>query len=307
MRSKSTKLYQVLALVLTIAALVTGQTAFAAKKTVTYTIGYTGTNTLTATPNVAGFDGSTEAINGPAISGSTTNFALHLHDNLSFVVNLRNYGETNRMSVSNDGVICNSTGNISVACSSYYITHIAVKDHNGTPLSVFSANVQTQTSFPFDVDTDIDKIEADGAPTILREYQTRVDGTWFNIKTITVTYATTPRSYAISYTNAVKGQNGVTNNNKTSYDVTTASFNVTAPSRTGYDFDGFTYTDAAHATATDATLPMTISRGDAATRKAITFDASWTAHTYTLRLHHNDGTDAYTDMAMTYDQAQNMR
>ena len=29
--------------------------------------------------------------------------------------------------------------------------------------------------------------------------------------------------------------------------------------------------------------------------------------TYTLRLHHNDGTDAYTDMAMTYDQAQNMR
>ncbi len=36
-------------------------------------------------------------------------------------------------------------------------------------------------------------------------------------------------------------------------------------------------------------------------------DVASTPITYTLRLHHNDGTDAYTDMAMTYDQAQNIQ
>ena len=35
--------------------------------------------------------------------------------------------------------------------------------------------------------------------------------------------------------------------------------------------------------------------------------AQWALITYTLRLHHNDGTDDYTDMTMTYGQAQNIQ
>ena len=230
------------------------------------------------------------------------NFGLHLHDNIEISVNLQNSSGNNRMSVSDDGVTFSFAANITVVCSSYYIKSIAMKDHNGTAITVYDTSLppQDQTNFSFDLDVDLDKLGASGAPTNVTEYHVRTANSSTTIKTITITYGTEPRSYNISYTNAVNGTNGVTNNNKTSYNVTTANFNITAPSRTGYDFDGFTYTDAAHTTATAASQPMTISRGDAATRNAITFTASLTAHTYTLRLHHNDGTDDYTDMAMTY-------
>ena len=52
---------------------------------------------------------------------------------------------------------------------------------------------------------------------------------------------------------------------------------------------------------------MGIHRGEAATRKAITFEAAWTPITYTLRLHHNDGTDGYTDQTLTYDQTASIQ
>jgi uncharacterized repeat protein (TIGR02543 family) len=300
-------LKKVLAALLTIVAVMVGQQAMAQGKTVTYTISYTGTNTLTATPDVAGFDGSTEVITGPAITGSNDNFGLFLHDNLNVIFNLYQSSGNRRMYVSNDGVTFTFAANITTCCSDYYIKHIAMKDHNGTAIMVYDLNAYPPTNFSFDLDVDLDKLGASGAPTTVTEHHVRTANNTTTIKTITITYGTSPRSYNISYTNAVNGQNGVTNNNRTTYSVATPTFNVTAPTRTGYDFDGFTYTDAAHPTATNATLPMSISRGEAATRKAITFNASWTAHTYTLRLHHNDGSNDYTDMAMTYDVAANIQ
>ena len=108
-------------------------TAKAESKTVTYTIGYTGTNKLTATPNVAGFDGSTEVINGPAISGSSSNFGLFLHDNLQVTVNLYNDSGDHRMKLSSDGITFYFAATIKVTCSSYYITHIAMKEHMARP------------------------------------------------------------------------------------------------------------------------------------------------------------------------------
>ena len=120
---------------------------------------------------------------------------------------------------------------------------------------------------------DIDKSGASGAPSTITDYHARTASSPTTIKTITITYDTTPRSYAISYTNAVNGQNGVTNGNRKTYNVTTADFTITAPTRTGYTLSGMTYTAA--------TLPMTISRGDTATRKEIKFTASWTNPTGT--------------------------
>ena len=303
-------LSSLLALLLLAAAVMTGHQAMAADKTVTYTISYTGTNTIVATPNVAGFDGLNTAVTGPAINESNSNFGLFLHDNLEVIVNLYNSSGNHRMYVSNDGVTFNFAATINVACSSYYIKHIAMKDHNGTAIVVFDPSLppQEQTNFSFDLNVDIDKVGASGAPSTVTDYHVRTANSPTTIKTITITYGESPRGYNIRYYNAVNGQNGVTNGNRGSYNVTTPDFNITAPTRTGYTFDGFTYTDAAHPTATSATLPMTISRGEAATRKEINFNASWTAHQYTVVFNKNndDATGTMSNQVFTYDEAQTL-
>lgn len=123
---------------------------------------------------------------------------------------------------------------------------------------------------------------------------------------LTVTYGD-PRDYTITYTNAVNGQNGVTNNNPTTYNVTTNTFQITAPSRTGYTLGTVTYTDGQHPNATPVNLiqsPMTIYRGEAATRKAITFNASWTPNTYTVTLDNQSATTPGTEsVTATYNAA----
>ena len=125
---------------------------------------------------------------------------------------------------------------------------------------------------------------------------------------LTVTYGD-PREYAITFNDAVNGQNGVTTTNPTSYNVTTNDFQITAPSRTGYTLSGTTYTDSQHPSATAVNLsqsPLRISRGEAATRKAITFNTTWTAHHYTIHYDANGGLGSMDDQAFTYDAAQSL-
>ena len=297
-------LYKALVAIMIFVGMALGHQAMAADKTVTYTISYTGTNTIVLTPNAAGFDGSSAAITGPAISESSTNFGLFLHDNLQVSVNLYNYGGNPRMYVSNNGITFDYAATINVACSSYYIKHIAMKDKNGTAITVFDPSLppQEQTNFSFDLNVDIDKVGASGAPSTVTDYHVRTANSPTTIKTITITYGESPRNYTISYTNAVNGQNGVSNSNKTSYNVTTATFTITAPTRTGYTFNGMTYTDSQTPSATAATLPMTISRGEAATRKAISFNALWTANTYTVTLDNQSATiPGTTSVTATFD------
>ena len=185
--------------------------------------------------------------------------------------------------------------------SHYCVTHVKITNPNGDPLYATAAPWTVNNAL---MDVDVDMVtESDGLGAY-RAFSARFATTQI-FGQLTITYGD-PRDYDITYTNAVNGQDGVTNTNPTSYNVTTNSFQVTAPTRTGYTFGDFTYTDTSHPNATAASLPMTISRGDAVQRKAITFVAAWTAHTYTLRLHHNDGTDDYDDMAMTYDEAQTL-
>ena len=268
----------------------------------TYTISSNGTNTMVLTPDVAGFDNNSSAVTIYGISGSTSNFDMNLHDGIGITVNLQNSSGNNRLKVNNDGLTCYFAANISTHCSDYYIKHIAMKDKDGTAIMVYNPSVFPQTDFSFDVDVDVDLLEASDAPTTVMEYQIINSYTTFNIKTITITYGSQPREYDITYTNAVNGQNGVTNNNATTYNVTTNTFQITAPTRTGYHFDGFTYTDAQHSNPTTASLPMTIERGEAATRKAITFNASWTANTYTVTLDSQSATThGTTSVTATYD------
>ncbi len=53
---------------------------------------------------------------------------------------------------------------------------------------------------------------------------------------ITLTAVWRPTKYHITYVDAVNGVNGVTNQNPTYYNVESASFTITAPSRKGFDF-----------------------------------------------------------------------
>ena len=290
-------------------------TAWAASKTVTYTFtaNYEKSNvsrwTLTFTPSGDGFGYST----GPKEvtiqnTSETTGFTVNLDDGLRLTYS-QNKGhltfwgfEGFYLNGTNDG----GNSQLTLTSSHYYVTHVKMATTSGSALTG-TASPWTGSNEAMDVDVDM-TTQYDG-PQNYRSFSATFDGTQV-FGQLTVTYGDTPRSYSISYTNAVNGQNGVTNTNATSYNVATNDFQITAPTRTGYTFSGFTYTDAEHPNATAVNLsqsPLVIHRGEAATRKAITFEAAWTAHTYTLCLHHNDGTNDYTDQTLTYDQVANIQ
>ena len=119
---------------------------------------------------------------------------------------------------------------------------------------------------------------------------------------LTITYADAPRPYAISF-NEVEG---LTNPNPATYSMTTNTFNIVAPTRTGYDIGAVTYTDALHPNPTAAVLPMNIVRGDAATRKDISFNAAWTAHHYSVSYNANGGSGEMDDQDFTYGVSQQL-
>ena len=277
----------------------TANTAQAETVTVTYTLSV-GSNTIQFTK---GSDTPINATLEPYGENNilkATGFHVTLANDAYLQVSLTNTTTSQNMQgVTDNGVQFNGTATFTFRCPNKYITHIAIKNQNGTAIN----RMVNYTATTFDLDVDLDKFGTNGATVT----QWSGNSNSPQVKTISITYSDTPRSYSINYTNAVNGQNGVTNTNATSYNVTTDEVRITVPTRTGYTFSGFTYTDAAHSSPTAASLPMGIHRGEAATRKAITFEAAWTPITYTLRLHHNDGTDGYTDMAMTYDVAQNIQ
>ena len=290
-------------------------TAWAESKTVTYTFiaEYANYNvsrwTLTFTPSNSGFGYSTGTKTVTIENtSSTTGFTVNLDDGLKLTYS-QNKGhltfwgfEGFYLNGTNDG----GNSQLTLTSSHYYVTHVKMATTSGSALTGM-ASPWTGSNEAMDVDVDM-TTQYDG-PQNYRSFSATFDGTQV-FGQLTVTYGDTPRSYSISYTNAVNGQNGVTNTNATSYNVATNDFQITAPTRTGYTFSGFTYTDAEHPNATAVNLsqsPLVIHRGEAATRKAITFEAAWTAHTYTLCLHHNDGTNDYTDQTLTYDQVANIQ
>ena len=306
-----TKLFFIIVLLCAVAG--TATTARAESKTVTYTItsepvsGYTNRYTLTfvRNGNSFGYSNGQKTVTIPDITTST-GFHVELDDGLGLQLNLSQAGLTFGTYDGRTGIQVNYGGsqndNLTLGSSHYYVTHVKMADLSGNALTG-TANPWIRTSGL--LDKDVDMVTLNDALGAYNAFSATFSGAQI-FGQLTVTYGDTPREYAITFNDV----EDLSNPNPASYNVTTSAFLITAPSRTGYTLGTVTYTDALHTTATPVNLsqtPMTINRGDAVERKAITFEASWTANTYTLRLNHNDGTSDYTDQTLTYDQAANIQ
>ena len=104
--------------------------------------------------------------------------------------------------------------------------------------------------------------------------------------------------YVYTITYDLDGGSVATENSST-YTYGTASFTLNNPIKPGYSFDGWTGSNGSTPSTT-----VTIANHSHGNKK---YTANWTPITYTLRLHHNDGTNNYTDLAMTYDQAKTIQ
>ena len=84
---------------------------------------------------------------------------------------------------------------------------------------------------------------------------------------------------------------------------TAQNLTANAFTRTGYTFAGWSTAPSGNVRYTDGQSVSNLTTENGAT---VILYAKWTPITYTLRLHRNYGTDAYTDMSMTYDSPQNL-
>ena len=207
----------------------TANTAQAETVTVTYTLSV-GSNTIQFTK---GSDTPINATLEPYGENNilkATGFHVTLANDAYLQVSLTNTTTSQNMQgVTDNGVQFNGTATFTFRCPNKYITHIAIKNQNGTAIN----GMVNYTATTFDLDVDLDKFGTNGATVT----QWSGNSNFPLVKTISITYSDTPRSYSINYTNAVNGQNGVTNTNATSYNVTTDEVRITVPTRTGYKIE----------------------------------------------------------------------
>ena len=161
------KLNRVLAVVLTIAALMTGQSAWATEKTVTYTFtaekvdGKSDAKKLTFTPsgNLFGTNPGAKTVTIENTS-NTTGFTVELDDGVILTYS-RSQGSMTFASSNGiiDGIILNYSGDnhsrFTVACTDYYIRHIKFADKNGYAFNGIGSPAPTSTG-ALDVDVDLD-------------------------------------------------------------------------------------------------------------------------------------------------------
>ena len=161
------KLNRVLAVVLTIAALMTGQQAMATTKTVTYTFtaekvdGKPEAKKITFTPSGNQF-GTNPGAKTVTIenTSNTTGFTVELDDGVILTYS-RSQGSMTFASSNGiiDGIILNYSGDnhsrFTVACTDYYIRHIKFADKNGYAFNGIGSPAPTSTG-ALDVDVDLD-------------------------------------------------------------------------------------------------------------------------------------------------------
>lgn len=161
-RSRHERLNKVLTLVLTIAALATGQTTWATEKTVTYTFtvenGSGDAKTLTFTPSGNQF-GTNPGAKTVTIenTSNTTGFTVELDDGVILTFS-RNRGH---MTFSSSGEIIlnfseNNNSRFTVACTDYYIRHVKFADKSGNAFYGIGTPAPTSNAL-LDVDVNIDK------------------------------------------------------------------------------------------------------------------------------------------------------
>ena len=161
------KLNRVLAVVLTIAALMTGQSAWATEKTVTYTFtaekvdGKSDAKKLTFTPsgNLFGTNPGAKTVTIENTS-NTTGFTVELDDGVILTYS-RSQGSMTFASSNGiiDGIMLNylktDHSRFTVACTDYYIRHIKFADKNGNAFNGIGSPAPTSTG-ALDVDVDLD-------------------------------------------------------------------------------------------------------------------------------------------------------
>lgn len=158
------KLNRVLAVVLTIAALMTGQSAWATEKTVTYTFtaekvdGQPEAMKLTFTPsgNQFGTNPGAKTVTIPSTS-NTSGFTVELDDGVILTFS-RSPGY---MTFNSSGeIILNYSGynnsRFTVACTDYYIRHVKFADKSGNAFYGIGTPAPTSNAL-LDVDVNIDK------------------------------------------------------------------------------------------------------------------------------------------------------
>ena len=162
------KLNRVLAVVLTIAALMTGQSAWATEKTVTYTFtaekvdGQPEAMKLTFTPNGNQF-GTNPGAKTVTIenTSNTTGFTVKLDDGVILTYS-RSQGSMTFASSNGIryGIMLNyletDHSRFTVACTDYYIRHIKFADKNGNAFNGIGTPAPTSNAL-LDVDVNIDK------------------------------------------------------------------------------------------------------------------------------------------------------
>ena len=233
---------------------------------------------------------------------TSTGFQVQLDDGLYLQLSLSQAGLSLGSKNDHTGIWLNYTSSqnayLALSSNHYYVTHVKMTDLDGTALTGSAA---PWTGTGAQMDTDVDMVTESDALNF-RSFGANIT-TRQNFAYLTVTYGD-PREYAITYTNAVNGQNGVSNGNRTTYNVTTANFNITAPTRTGYTLSTVTFTDAQQTTPRTVTLPKTIHANNWNITEATTLYAQWTPNTYTVTLDNQNATTAgTTEVTATYDAA----
>ena len=100
-------------------------------------------------------------------------------------------------------------------------------------------------------------------------------------------------TYTITY-----NLNGGSANNPTSYNIDTATFTLTNPTKTGYTFNGWTGSNGS-----SPQTSVTISKGSQGDK---TYTANWTAKTYTITYNCNGGSGSTASSSHTYGVAKNL-
>ena len=282
-------------------------TTRAASRTVTYMIkaekvsGYTNRYTFTfekTSGSTFGYSTGEKTATVTDVS-ATTGFYVNLDDGLRLHLSMSS-GQLAMRGGSGGycGLYLNSGLNaaLTLASTHYCVTHVKMADLDGVPLF---ATATPWTGSNAQMDVDVDMVTESDDLGVYRAFSARFASTQI-FGQITITYGD-PREYAITFDDV----EGLSNPNPASYNVTTNTFDITAPSRTGYTLASTTYTDGLHpyATAVDlSATPLSIERGDAVQRKAITFNTTWTAHHYTVHYDANGGGGTMEDQAFTYDE-----
>ena len=111
--------------------------------------------------------------------------------------------------------------------------------------------------------------------------------------TLTLYAQWTPTTYTISYT-----LNGGTASNRTEYNIETATFTLSNPTKTGYTFAGWTGSNGESPQTT-----VTISVGSTGNKS---YTANWTADTYTIEFDANGGSGTTASVTATFGSTRSL-